>query len=507
MTVAPFIPGQYSALANSERFVAMRAQMDDLARQMSTGKRAATYGALGGDRRISIDVRAKLAAIGAWDKTIEQGNLRLTMMNQSSENFAKLALDTKGDIRPGSYMLGATGQTTGQILATERLKQSIDALNAELNGQYLFSGRTSDVKPVETFDLILNGDGAGRAGVRQLISERKQADAGAAGLGRLAVANAGATTTLSEEAANPPYGFKIAGATFTGNGVTPTYTAGPPADVSVAVTGTPNAGDTLSLTLTLPDGSQETLTLAARTATGAGTTEDSFVIGATPAATAANIAASLTAALTRETQTSLASASAIVAAQDFFNGTAANPPLRVPGPPYNTAVAAPAPGTAANTVIWYRGDADTAVAARNTATLQIDKAQTVGVGARANEEAYRIGMAQFATLAAETFSASDANAARHYDALVSRIRDNLAFGGGVQKPEEVSIELASAKTALGTAQERHDAASIYLQDALGKVEDASQEEVAAMMLTLQTRLQASYQTTAMLSQLSLTNYL
>jgi hypothetical protein len=46
-----------------------------------------------------------------------------------------------------------------------------------------------------------------------------------------------------------------------------------------------------------------------------------------------------------------------------------------------------------------------------------------------------------------------------------------------------------------------------LQDALDKVEQASTEETAAVMLNLQTRMQASYQTTSMLSRLSLVNFL
>jgi hypothetical protein len=57
------------------------------------------------------------------------------------------------------------------------------------------------------------------------------------------------------------------------------------------------------------------------------------------------------------------------------------------------------------------------------------------------------------------------------------------------------------------AKERHRTASSLLQDTLDGVEQASTEETAATMLNLQTRLQASYQTTSMLSQLSLVNYL
>jgi len=60
---------------------------------------------------------------------------------------------------------------------------------------------------------------------------------------------------------------------------------------------------------------------------------------------------------------------------------------------------------------------------------------------------------------------------------------------------------------MNNARERHQAAGAILQGSLGDIEDAPAEEVAAKLLALQTRLQASYQTTSLLSRLSLVNYL
>jgi len=57
------------------------------------------------------------------------------------------------------------------------------------------------------------------------------------------------------------------------------------------------------------------------------------------------------------------------------------------------------------------------------------------------------------------------------------------------------------------AQERHDQTSATLQDFLQSITGVSNEEVGATILTLQTRMQASMQTTAMLFQTSLINYL
>ena len=57
------------------------------------------------------------------------------------------------------------------------------------------------------------------------------------------------------------------------------------------------------------------------------------------------------------------------------------------------------------------------------------------------------------------------------------------------------------------AKERQQQRRAHAGDLLQGIEQAPQEEVAAQILVLQTRLQASLQTTAMLYQLSIVNYL
>ncbi len=507
MSIDGFRPGSYRARQTSDQFVSSRAQLDNLQRQLATGKVAESYGGLGIDRRISLDINAKVSVIDGWQSGIERGNLRITMMSQSVERFSKLTQEAKGDIRPGSYVQTASGQTIGQMLSAEKLQQSVDLLNIDIEGRYMFSGRTTDTKPVVSYDLMMNGDGAGRAGIKDMIAERKLADIGVSGLGRLVVAGAGTNVTLDEEATNPAYGFKIAGGVSSTTAITTAFTAGPPANLTASVVGTPNQGDTVRIKLNLFDGTTTEITLEARNATSPGPAETSFTIGATPAATAANLQASLTAAMTREAQTSLSASSSIIATTNFFNATPTTGPLRVPGPGFATAVAPPSStGTLLTSVIWYQGDHGTSPP-RATAPLQIDASQVVGTGARANEQAFRVGMAQFAALAAETFSATDVNARDRYEALAQRGRSNLSFQNGVQAPSEIAVELATAQTAMKNAKERHSATKIYLTAANAKIEDVSVEEVASSILTLQTRLQASYQTTSILSRLSLTEYL
>lgn len=504
MTITAYGVGAYRS-ARPNEFVSSRAQFDDLNRQLTTGRASETYGGLGIKRGTSLDLNAKVAAIDSWLAGIQIAEVDLSLSTQAVENYAVLANETKNDVRSNSYVPSASGRSAPQILAEEKFKQTLDLLNSSVNGRYLFSGRTSDVEPTVGYSLIVDGDGAGRAGLRQIIAERKEADLGT-GLGRLSVGGAGTNATIAEEAIVHEYGFKLSGVSTDSAALTTAYAAGPPADIAVDVVAQPLAGETLRIRLDLPDGTQEEVVLTARAEFSTGSAAETFVIGADVNATAANLRASITAALTREAQTTLSAASANLAAGTFFSGSASSPPLRVPGPPFASATAAPAPGTAADTIIWYRGD-DGSDPARSTTTVQIDRNQIVGTGARANEETFRVGLAQFAVLALETFPANDQNSQARYDALTERVREKLGFSGTVQKASEIIVELGTAQTSLARAKERNNDTKNYLNTTLASIEDVTTEEVAVQILAVQNRLQASYQTTSILSQLSLTNYL
>ncbi len=504
MTITSYGTGAYRA-AKPNEFVSTRAQFDDLQRQLDTKQRSTSYGDLGIDRRVSLDLNSKISQIDSWLSGIELNSVNLKLQIASVENFTKLTNETRNDTRSNSYVPSASGRSSPQILAEEKFKQTLDMLNTAVNGRYLFSGKTSDTQPTASFDEIMNGDGAGKAGLRQLIEERRQADVGS-GLGRLTTAMPTTTSvTITDEAS--VYGFKLAGATPSGTGLAVTYSNGTPSSVAVDVTAQPQPGDKISLELTLPDGTQEEIVLTARAAGSNGSATDTFQIGATPADTATALKASIDAALGREAKTTLPAASAQVAATDFFAGSPSNPPKRVPGPNFATTLAPPSnAGTAATTVTWYRGD-DGSDPARNTATVQVDQGQVVGTGARANEQAFRVGLAQFAVMTAMTFPASDANSQAGYEAMAARVGEQLGFGGATQKPAEIITEFGSAQTALAAAKERHQSTKNYLDTTLAGIETVTTEEVATQILSLQTQLQASYQVTSMLSKLSLTNFL
>ncbi len=339
---------------------------------------------------------------------------RIDLTQNALTAMANIGSSTQSTLATGNA--GSGNASTAQLTAQSSLQQLLGLLNTQAGNRYLFSGLSTDKPAVESYDHILNGDGA-RAGLTQLIDERSQADLGADGLGRLVVSAPTSTSVSVAEDAASPFGFKLASATSNMSNATVSGPSGSPASLSVDFTGQPSDGDTLTLSFNLPDGSSENLTLTASTQSPLGANQ--FAVGATPAATAANLQSALSTAIGKLAGTSLKAASAVAASNDFFDADANNPPQRVNGPPFDTATSMTA-GTAANTVIWYTGEAGTS-SARSTASARIDPSLVVNYGTRANEDGIRAIVQNVATLAAVTTSASDPNSADFSAALDQRL--------------------------------------------------------------------------------------
>jgi len=497
-----------SSIANSsalavQQLVNMRKQFDELQRQLSTGQKSATYAGLGLDRGISVSLNSQLSAISGYDNTIDNVMTRINLMDTALSGMIDLTTMVKKAMADAPVGPNGSGVTLAQQTAQNSLDQLLGMLNTRAGDRYLFSGRATDQPAVETLDHILNGNGA-QAGLKQLISERKQADLGASGLGRLVLSTPTATSVQVDEDAVSPFGFKLASVTSALTNATTSGPTGSPASLTVDLSGgNPNDGDTITVRFTLPDGSTENLTLTATTASPPGTNQ--FTIGATPAATTTNLQTSLTTALGTLAATSLTAASSVAASNEFFDGDATNPPLRVNGPPYDSATSQVA-GTTANTVIWYTGETGTDPA-RSTATARVDQSLAVSYGARATEVGIRTLVQNMANLAAVTIPAADPNTANLSAALNQRLMANLSPGPGIQTVRDIETDLASAQTTMSAAKSRHQQTTATLSDFLQQIQGVSNEDVGARILALQTRMQASMQTTAMLFQTSLVNYI
>ena len=192
------------------------------------------------------------------------------------------------------------------------------------------------------------------------------------------------------------------------------------------------------------------------------------------------------------------------AALGFPGGQATATPLRVSGSPLGSATSLV--NGSASTVQWYTGNSGPG-SARASSTVRIDSSQVVQFGARANEQAIRQALQSVATYAAVSVSPSGTNSPAEISALSQRVAASLTPQPGQQTISDIQTDFATAQTAMKDAQARQTQTQTALQNLISDTEGVDQNQVASQILQLQTNLQASYQTTAMLSQLSLVKFL
>jgi hypothetical protein len=163
-------------------------------------------------------------------------------------------------------------------------------------------------------------------------------------------------------------------------------------------------------------------------------------------------------------------------------------------------------GTAANTVYWYTGENGSGLA-RATATARIDQTTTVQYGVRANEPGIRSALQSVAAFAAVTTPPASVNAGALASALNHRVAIALRPQGAQQRISDIETDLANTQVEIKNVGAQQNQAKVTLQDFIDQTETVSPDQVATEILALQTNLQASYQTTSMLSQLTLVKFL
>lgn len=618
----------YATSPLGQAITSLNNQMTSLSQQLATGEKSTNYAGMGVNEGFAIAARSQLASISAFTDTISNVTTTINAANNALQAISNLGGQVQSAAAGTPQTLDSRGQTIAQENAAAELSSMIGILNTPSGDRYLFSGSAINTPATVPADVMLNGT-ATQAGLKTLIAQRAQADgAFPGGTGRLLITNPTPTVvSVAEDAAGSPFGLKLSQVTSSLTGATVTGPSGSPAAISVNLGSNPNSGDQISFTFTQPDGTSASVQLTATTTSPPPT--GSFLIGSTPAATAANLNAALTAAIGTVANTTLVAASAIEAGDNFFNtdsvatgntpvtnqaapptaitaatalsgstgtdslapgfaagntitvngttltfvnGTAGSgqisttatvgdllkaidsitgtstpstidggvvkihtdeasnfsittspagaisnlgfsgssitapvPPLRVSGSPLSAATSLVA-GTPANTVQWYTGNSGPG-SARASSTARIDSAITVQYGAQANESAIRSQLQSIAVFAAFTASPTGANSAAQISALSQSIATNLTPQPGQQAIQDIQSQFAQAQTVMKDASARQAQSQTMLQDMVNNTETVSTQQVASEILALQTALQASYQATSMMSQLTLTKYL
>lgn len=534
----------------------MREQLEDMQRQLATGQKAATYGTLGAGRTQSITFRSKISEINGYLQNTDVLNMRISLLDKAMSRLEDIPSEASAAIDPNTYNIDSTGTTTGQKGAKIALNEVIGLLNSEADGRYLMSGKTTDTKPVVGMNEMLYGTGS-KYGLQKVVAERYTADLGTGKLGRLDLDNPVATpdtVTITRQGTPPSaeFGYKIASASASTTdtshiSVTPTTgldSAGKTVNTAYGVQFGANlqAGDSVSLELENPDGTKSTVKLTATLTSPPG--EGQFTIAQTAgspptvdtAATAANFKNRLEDSLKIEAKTTFQAASMMRASETFFETSSGGKPQRVDvaDPTDNNQLATATglrDGTDTDTVEWYVGynatidPADSATSPRNDVTARVDTNISVGYGVRANEAAYTEMVRSLAVMTVAEFdpkagTLGDTNATTdaerqqnlkvekaRYSALASRVDGILAFADGSQKPTDIHTEIAVSGNVAKNAAERQTNSKTTLEVMLTGVEGINKEELTAQILTLQTRMDASYTTSMMLNNLSLLNYM
>lgn len=498
--IGPLVGSRSTSIVSD--LVQLRESMAGLEQQLSTGRKSETYAGIGSERSLSIAFRSDVSRMESYQSSITLVELRLSISDQVLTRMDGVATDARGSMDPNIYQLDGDGKTQGQVTSYNLLGETLSMLNSEAGGRYLFGGQDVSSKPVDSLNAIMDGEGI-RAGFVQHRDERLLADTGAAGTGRLDVTQPSTTQVQLGEDGVHPFGMKIDGVA---NNLTNTVLTGPsaaPATFDLDFTGQPIAGETLRVSVTLPDGTAQNIELVADAAGEDG--DNAFEIGATPDDTAANLAAALTNTLEQLTAVDVRAASAVAAGTDFFEYEGGGVPQRIDGPPYDSATAL-RDGTESDTVFWYKGENGTD-SARSTATARIDDNLTISYGARANEEAFRVLVQNLAVFSNSTFTDGDQNDETRYGLLADKTLQNISYPAGVQKLEQIAGELSAARSAANNANTRHEVKTGTLQSLIDGIEGADQNEVAVSLVTLQTRLEASYRATSILFDMSLVNYI
>jgi 2,3-bisphosphoglycerate-independent phosphoglycerate mutase len=160
----------------------------------------------------------------------------------------------------------------------------------------------------------------------------------------------------------------------------------------------------------------------------------------------------------------------------------------------------------ATTVKWYTGN-DGPGSARSTAVARVDYSVTVQYGAQADEDAIRKQLQAVAVYGTFSTSPTGQYSGAQVAALSLRTTEALTPQPGQQKIEDIQTDIAMAQNTMKDASTRQTQAKAQLQSIVDQAESASPDQVASEILSLQNALQASYQVTSNLAQLSLVKFL
>lgn len=482
--------------------------------QLATGKQGTTYGSVGNNRLMDLQLTQRVRLIESFETTITRANLHLETLNLTLDRLEDIRLESKAAIDQNNFQLQTDGQTTSQATSEILLYEAVNILNENISGHYLYGGSDAVSDPVAAVDAILDGT-ATRAGLRTVMEEFYKANLGVNNNGRMDVSTvttnytAGVPTdstfTIAEDGAHD-FGFDIGTVTSTLSNTTITGPSGTDPDTfDIQFTDQPVLGESITIELTLPPDHSEPLTLSLE-AVSEGSADGTFVIGADIDETANNLRDKINEFLEEQAKTTLRAASDTWAGDSFFDTYGGGEPMRVDGPPYETATALT--GGAATTVNWYTGENSATTDARDDKDAIIDNDLTVKYGVRANEEGLSDLIKSLAVFVAADFSDGDAAAEQYHTELADDMWSILAPADVDESGiANISTEIAIAYKTVQDTADRHVQTKSTYQTTIDEIEGVDKELLAAEILQLQTNIEASYRASSIVYNLTLADYI
>ena len=141
----------------AQSLTSLRAQLDDLQRQLSTGQKVTTYSGISSQAQLLVGLNSQLGAISSFQDSNNMVQTRLSIAQTTLTQFDNLSSTVQSSAMLSNYAAGPNGQTVDQTFAGNQLDQLLNLLNTQADGRYIFSGAAVDQASVASSATILNG--------------------------------------------------------------------------------------------------------------------------------------------------------------------------------------------------------------------------------------------------------------------------------------------------------------------------------------------------------------
>jgi flagellin-like hook-associated protein FlgL len=141
----------------AQSLTSLRAQLDDLQRQLATGQKVTTYSGISSQAQLLVGLNAQLGAINSFQDSNNTVQTRLSIAQTTLTQFDSISSTVQSSAMLSNYAAGPNGQTVDQTFAGNQLDQLLNLLNTQADGRSIFSGAAVDQPSVANTTTILNG--------------------------------------------------------------------------------------------------------------------------------------------------------------------------------------------------------------------------------------------------------------------------------------------------------------------------------------------------------------